>query len=296
MLMRLAALMFLLGAKGIFAAEPALTLDVWPGVAPGETGAVGEEKVEKSEPGAAKPFWKVSNVSKPTLAVYKPAKEKDTGAAVIVCPGGGYKVLMMDYEGADAAAWLNSLGVTAIVLKYRLPAKEGEPRFGPALKDAQRSVSLVRFKAKEWGIDPARIGMMGFSAGGHLSAAVSTNFEKRSYEAKDEIDQVSSRPDFAILIYPGGMVDKEKGGLTPEITVTEKTPPAFMIMSHDDRVNSENCILYYMALKKANVNAEMHIYSAGGHGYGMRPGDKSHNKWIDRAGEWLKERGYLKAQ
>jgi acetyl esterase/lipase len=296
-MLRLFTLALILGVFStlqLFAADAPEALDVWPAVAPGVPENPPAEKWDKNEPGKA-PFIKVTNVSKPTIQFYPAPKEKNTGATLIICPGGGYKMLMMDYEGADAATWLNGLGVNAVVLKYRVPAPEGTPKHLPALQDAQRALSMVRSNAKKWDLDPYRIGIMGFSAGGHLSAAASTNFDKRAYEAKDEIDQVSCRPDFAVLIYPGGMVDKEKGGLTPEITVTEKTPPAFLIMSHEDRVNSENCILYYMALKKAGISSEMHIYANGQHGYGMRPGEKSYNKWIDRCAEWLNERGYLKA-
>ena len=277
----------------VCAAEAGPTLDVWPGVAPGETGAIPEEKLEVNQPGE-KPLKKITNVSKPTLTVFRPAKEKDTGMSVIIAPGGGYRMLMMDYEGEDVATWLNGLGITGIVLKYRIPGREGQSKHLAALQDAQRAVSIVRAKAKEWNLDPTKIGMLGFSAGGHLTGAASTNFEKRLYETKDEIDAVSCRPDFSILIYPGGMLDKEKPGLASEIMVSEKTPPAFLVMSHDDKVNSENCIYYYLALKKANVSAEMHIYAQGGHGYGMRVGEKPHNKWITRCEEWLRVQGILK--
>jgi len=275
-----------------FCAEPQLSLDVWPGKVPGETGQFTEEKWTIPKPGEKTPL-SVTNVFKPTIAWYPASKEKDTGTAVIVCPGGGYKVLMMDYEGADVAGWLNPLGVHVFVLKYRVPQREGLTRFGPALQDAQRALSLVRSKAAEWKINPARIGIMGFSAGGHLSAASSTNFDKRSYETIDETDKISCRPDFAILVYPGGMLEKDKPELTPEIRVSEQTPPAFLVMSHDDRVNSENCIYYYLALKKAKVPAEMHIYMTGGHGYGMRAGDKPFNKWIDRCADWMNVQGLL---
>ena len=162
---------------------------------------------------------------------------------------------MMDYEGEDVAAWLNTLGVTGIVLKYRVPGREGEPQHVPALQDAQRSLSLVRSRAAEWGIDPSRLGMLGFSAGAHLTAAASTNFDKRAYEPIDEIDKQSCRPDFAVVIYPGGVFDKAKGELAPEIRVTKETPPTFIVQANDDRVNSENSVFYYLALKHAGVAA-----------------------------------------
>jgi len=269
------------------AADPLVTLDVWPGKVPGETGQIGEEKWEK---------MKVTNVSKPTIAVYPADKEKNTGTAVLVAPGGGYKMLMMDYEGADVVKWLNPLGITVIVLKYRVPDRAGLPRHLPALQDAQRAMSLVRSKAKEWNINPARIGMMGFSAGAHLAAATSTNFDKRAYETIDDIEQVSCRPDFGIVVYPGGIIDKEKndGTIHESIRVSDKTPVSFIVMSHDDRVNADNAVYYYLALKKAAVQAELHIYATGGHGWGMRAGDKPYNKWIDRCSEWLDLQGLLK--
>jgi acetyl esterase/lipase len=267
-------------------------IEVWPSKAPGETGQVGAEQWQQNKPGE-KPFKKVTNVSQATLTVYRPAKEKDTGVAVIVCPGGGYKALMMDYEGEDAATWLNSLGVTGIVLKYRVGDREGTPRWLPALQDAQRAMSLVRSKAKEWGIKEDRIGMLGFSAGGHLTAATGTNFDKRAYEAIDAVDKVNCRPDFGVVVYPGGVVAKGKGELSPEIRVTAQTPPMFIVQANDDRVDSENSVFLYLALKRAGVPAELHIYAAGGHGFGMRQSDKPVATWTQRCAEWMRNQDLL---
>ena len=293
------------------AAEPQ-TLDVWPGKPPGDAGKPQEEQWQGK---------RVTHVSHPTLTVFRPEKEKDIGVAVIVCPGGGYAALMMDYEGEDVARWLNTVGVTGIVLKYRVPAPTGMPRWQPALQDGQRAVSLVRSKAKEWGIDPDRIGMLGFSAGGHLTAATSTNFDRRSYDPADDADRVSCRPDFQIVIYPGGLLEKREkkegapaekvddkpvekpaapppesptGGLSPEIRVDAKTPPAFIVQANDDRVNAENSVYLYLALKKAGVPAELHIYAAGGHGFGIRKSEKPCATWPERCAEWMKSRGILK--
>lgn len=269
-----------------FADEPS-KLDVWPANPPGGKIAAEEQWQGKH----------VTNVSKPTLEILRPDKDKDTGVAVLVCPGGGYKSLMMDYEGEDVARWLNTLGITGIVLKYRVPAPEGTPRYEPALQDAQRSISLIRSKAKEWGLKQDRIGMLGFSAGGHLTAAASTNFDHRSYEADDDIDKVSCRPDFAVAIYPGGVIEKPAEGaataLSPEIRVSAKTPPTFIAQANDDRVNSENAALLYLALKHAGVPAELHIYATGGHGFGIRPSDKPCSTWIERCAEWMKSQGIL---
>ena len=279
------------GPGAALAAEP-VTLNVWPGKAPGQPDAPAAEQWQGK---------RVTNVWHPTLTVFRPEKDKDTGAAVVVCPGGGYKALMMDYEGEDVAKWLNTIGVTGIVLKYRVPAPEGTPRYLPALQDAQRAIGLVRSKAKEWGIDPARVGILGFSAGGHLAAAASTNFDKRAYEPVDDADKESCRPDFAVVIYPGGVLEKAEDGkttgkLSPEIRVTPQTPPAFIVQAHDDRVNSENSVYYYLALKQAGVPAELHVYAAGGHGFGIKPSDKPAATWPARCEEWLRSTGVLKAK
>ena len=193
------------------AAEKPVVLDVWPGNVPGETKPIGEENV-REQPAGGKTIKILTNVSKPTLTVYRPAKEKDTGAAVLICPGGAYRILAWDLEGEEVAAWLNSIGVTGIILKYRVPHGPGQPTDRPPvgpLQDAQRAMSLVRGKAREWGLDPKRIGILGFSAGGHLAASAATNFDKRAYESMDDIDTISCRPDFAVLIYPAylGRVD-----------------------------------------------------------------------------------------
>jgi len=304
--MRNLILVALFIAPTLRADEP-LTLNVWPAAAPGVTRSIPEKWDTFTKPGE-KPIKRVTDVTQPTLTVYRPAAEKDTGAAVIVAPGGGYKALMMDYEGEDVARWLTTQGVTGIVLKYRLPAPEGTPRHLPALQDAQRAISLVRSKAGEWKIDPARIGMLGFSAGAHLSAACSTNFDRRTYPAADEVDKVSCRPDFAVLVYPGLIIEKPPtsgsalppGGspvngtisatLSPEIRVTKETPPAFIVMGHDDRVDSENAVFYYLAMKRAGASAELHVYATGPHGFGIKPSDKPHGTWPERLTDWMKER------
>lgn len=285
MLRLTACSMFLLVASSLsFAANTPPRLNVWPGKAPGAAQDM-QEKWDKQ---------KVTNVTEPALEVFRPEKDKDTGVAVIVCPGGGYQALMMDYEGEDVARWLNTIGITGIVLKYRVPAPQGTPKWEPALQDAQRSVSLVRSKAKEWNIDPGRIGMLGFSAGGHLAAATSTNFDKRSYDRIDSIDEVSDRPDFAVVIYPGGVIQRGKDTLSPEIHISGQTPPMFIVQANDDRVNSENSVFLYLALKRAGVPAELHIYAAGGHGFGLRPSDKPCSTWPQRCAEWMRSQGILK--
>jgi acetyl esterase/lipase len=283
------------GAAGRGAEKPQ-TIDVWPGPAPGDKGDIGPEKVTEGKPGAP-PDRHITNVTRPTIAVFRPAKDKDTGAAVLVAPGGGYNLLAYDKEGEEVAGWLNSIGVTGVVLKYRVPRRPDNPKGAPppqALMDAQRAVSLVRSKAGEWGIDPKRIGMLGFSAGGHLTAWTSTNFDKRSYEPVDEVDKVSCRPDFAVLVYPGGVVARDKDELAPEIRATKTTPPAFFAHAGDDRVRPENSVAMYLALKKAGVPAELHVFAKGGHGFGLRPSKQPCSTWPQRCAEWMNAQGFLK--
>jgi len=281
------------------AAEKPLTLPVWPTKPPNETAALPPETdLTKPEENliAGKRIIRLGNVSQPTLTVYRPAKEKDTGAAVVIAPGGGYHILALDLEGDEVAQWLNTIGVTGIVLKYRVPRRPGqgdEPPVAP-LQDAQRSISLVRSKAKEWGIDPNRIGMLGFSAGGHLTAHTTTNSDRRSYEAIDEVDKVSSRPDFMVLIYPAYLTTKAADALAPEIRVTKDTPPTFMIHASDDPISPENSAMLYLALKRAKVPAELHIYTSGGHGYGLRRTEQPVTSWPQRLEEWLGRQGILK--
>lgn len=267
------------------AAEAPQTLNVWPGKAPGDSSQIAREQWH----GKA-----VTNVTEPTLAIYRPAKEKDTGVAVIVCPGGGYKQLMMSYEGEDVANWLTTVGVTGIVLKYRVPAPPGVAKYEPALQDAQRSISLVRSKAREWDLKPDKIGILGFSAGGHLVVAACTNFDKRAYEPIDAVDQVSCRPDFGVAIYPGGVIVKGSatGELAPEIRITKDTPPIFIAQAGDDP-GSDNSVYLFLALKRAGVPAELHMYTKGGHGFGIKPTGKPSATWTDRCIEWMKSEGIL---
>lgn len=288
---RLPLLLLFAFTTPILAAEP-LTMDVWPGEVPGEVGDVGEEQVQPPRDNA-KPVKRLTNVTKPTIAVYRPAKEIDTGAAVLICPGGGYGILAWDLEGTEVAEWLNSIGVTGIVLKYRVPRRKDREKHDAPLQDAQRAMSLVRQHAGEWGIDAARIGILGFSAGGHLSAATSTNFDKRHYDSIDGTDDVSCRPDFAVLVYPAYLA--EAGELFPEIRVTAETPQTFFAHASDDGISSENSIAMYLALKKAKVPTELHIYASGGHGFGLRPSEHPASTWPQRCEQWLRSRGLLTA-
>jgi len=263
---------------------------LWPNGAPGEKGDIGEEK---QEPPKGDNIIRLANVTKPSLTFFRPTPEKDTGAAVVICPGGGYNILAWNLEGTEVAQWLNSLGVTGIVLKYRVPARKGQERYAAPLQDAQRALGLVRHRAKEWGLDPGRIGVLGFSAGGHLSAALSNNFEKRTYEMVDDADGVSCRPDFTLLIYPAYLVKKASHELAPEIKVTASTPRTFLAATEDDGVTVDSSLFYYLALKNAKVPAEMHLYPKGGHGYGLRASANDVSTWPQRAEQWLKAQGLL---
>ena len=212
---------------------------------------------------------RLGDITNSTIKIFKP--KNPNGTAVLVCPGGGYYILAMDLEGTEICEWFNSIGVTAILLKYRVPPLPGKLRYQLPLQDAQRAIGLVRFNAEKWGINSDHIGIMGFSAGGHLSALVSNTNEKRTYAHVDAADDISCRPDFNILTYPAYLIDeKQQGKLAGEIQVTTKTPPTFIFQTEDDPINVENALYYYLALKQAKVPVEMHLYPTGGHGYGIR--------------------------
>ncbi|HYG74262.1 MAG TPA: alpha/beta hydrolase [Planctomycetota bacterium] len=279
------------------AAEAPAVIPIWPGEAPGEKGDIGEEKdmtKEKDNLISGKPLIRLGNVSKPTITVYKPAPDKDTGAAVLVCPGGGYHILALDLEGSEVCEWLNSIGVTGVLLKYRVPARKGMERYAAPLQDAQRAMGIVRHRAKEWNIDPKRIGILGFSAGGHLSAMASTAYESRTYPPVDDADKESCRPDFSVLIYPAYLTAKDDlTKLAPELKVTAQTPPAFLLMTQDDGIKVENVMTYGLALKAVKVPYELHTYPKGGHGYGLRPSENNVSHWPARCAEWMKSQGFL---
>src|SRR5262249_48316522 len=237
------------------AADPPKPILLWPNGAPGEKGDIGEER-DTTKPTdnliAGKRLIRLGNVSKPTISIYRPPPDKDPGAAVLVCPGGAYYILALDLEGTEVCEWLNSIGVTGVLLKYRVPKRAGLEKHTAALQDAQRAMGLLRKQAPEIGIDPKRIGVLGFSAGGHLAAALSTNYAERTYPIIDEADKLSCRPDFALLIYPGYLTVKEKDDqIAPELKITKDMPPTFLAMSQDDPVRAENAILYALALKRA---------------------------------------------
>jgi len=291
---------------------------IWPGAAPDAQPVAGPEFAETSGkdflPGG-RPAVGISNVTRPTMTVYPPTG-KNTGAAVVVFPGGGYQVLAIDLEGSEVCDWLTPKGITCVLLKYRVTDVGPYPKSGPypespmALEDAQRTVGLVRFHAAEWHIDPHKIGVLGFSAGGHMVAAMSTHFEKRLYPAVDAADKESCRPDFAVAIYPGHLSlpaaewDAKQGmkkfvlhppansdrnlGLNPDLSITSQTPPTFLLQAEDDHVDSaDDSLAYYIALKKAGVPVEMHLYAQGGHAFGLRPTQFPITRWPQLMETWL---------
>jgi acetyl esterase/lipase len=234
------------------------------------------------------------------MTIHSPSG-KNTGAAVVVFPGGGYVRLAIDLEGTEVCDWLTSKGISCVLLKYRVPAPRSTPSTGAypespmALEDAQRTVGLVRFHAAEWHIDPRKIGVLGFSAGGHLVAATSTHFEKRLYPPVDAADKESCRPDFAVVLYPGHLwIDHKKFTLNPDVPVTNQTPPTFLLQDEDDHVdNINNSLVYYIALKKAGVPVEMHLYAQGGHAFGLRRTKFPATGWPQLVETWLRTIGMI---
>ena len=273
-------------------------IPIWPGAVPGLQIVPGPETVTSSkQPMAGKPVITVTNVTRPTVTVYAP-EGKNTGAAVLVIPGGGFQILAIDFEGTEVCDWLTSKGITCVLLKYRVPSEpyvwkcDCRPHnlsvSMPSLQDVQRSIRLVRFHAVDWHIDPRKIGVLGFSAGGYLVAEISNKFERRLYTPVDAADKVSSRPDFAIPIYPGHLVTAD-GKLNPNVPVSSKTPPTFLVQAEDDDVDGiRQSLVYYAALAKAGAPVEMHLYEHGGHAFGLRRTKLPISDWPRLAEAWLR--------
>jgi acetyl esterase/lipase len=286
-----------LGQPASAAEQPKTVIELWPAAAAGtnhEIAAETDTTSPKDRLVGGKQVIRLGNVTKPTLTVFRPPPEKDCGTAVLVCPGGGYNILAMDLEGTEVCDWLNSIGITGALLKYRVPKAKGEQRSPAAFEDAQRAMSLLRHRAVDFGIDPKRIGIMGFSAGGHLAAAVSTAREQHKYPQVDAADTASSRPDFCLLIYPAYLTVKEANDkIAPELTLSSNTPPTFIAMAQDDPIRVQTALFYAVGLRQAGVPFELHIYPTGGHGYGLRRSDDVVTTWPDRAGDWMRSRGLL---
>ena len=255
-------------------------------------------KSDRKHVEVTEPTRLVTNVTKPTLTIYRPAKEKDTGTAVLICPGGGYWDLYWQLEGEEVAAWLNSIGATGIILKYRVPRRPDEVKGEPArrpLQDAQRAVSLVRSKAGQWGIQPQQIGIVGFSAGGHLAIAIATSFDHRTYAPIDDVDTISCRPDFAIGVYSGYLKAKDKDQIAPGLRIPAGTPPIFLAHGGADIISPpEHSVMMYLALRKSGIPAELHIYATAAHDFGVRPSNHPCSTWTQACATWLQYQGFLK--
>lgn len=272
------------------AQEPPVLL--FPGGAPGETISFIERADSDGGRTGGESVLRITNVGEPTITIYPAPEELSNGSAMLVCPGGGYNILAYDLEGDEICEWLNEIGITAVLLKYRVPRREGLEKHAAPLQDAQRAMSYIRAHAEEYNINPNSIGVMGFSAGAHLSAMLSNTFETRTYPATDAIDKMSCRPDFCLLVYPA-YLDGEKFQLAPELKVTADTPPTMLIQTEDDKSYINSSLFYYYALKEAGVPAWMHLYSSGGHGYGLRDTGSPVNSWPLRVEEWFVELGIL---
>ena len=268
-------------------------ITLWPaGEVPNEPKDIKERKKPTKTDASGK--MRIAYVDNPTLTVYRASEEKANGTGVIICPGGGYNILAWTHEGTEIAEWFNSIGVSAFILKYRVPRRDPETPHSLPLQDAQRAIRIVRSNAKKWNVYPDRIGLLGFSAGGHLTVMSGVHYNKKTYPKVDTADDFSARPDFLMPIYPaylGNRVNKDK--LSELINVNKNTPPTFIAITHDDSDRSYYSALLYAALKKNNVVGELHIYSKGGHGYGMRKSNNPVHTWPDRCRDWLGSMGYL---
>jgi acetyl esterase/lipase len=267
-------------------------IPLWPHGAPNARTDLGPETntttAKDGRPGG-RAVIRLTNVTSPSLTVYKPAAGKNTGAAVLVFPGGGYRILAFDLEGTEICEWLNSIGITGVLVKYRVPEPAGLPRYEAPLQDAQRAVGIVRSHATEWKIDPQRIGVLGFSAGGHLAATLLQRSAERTYPRVDDLDNADCRANFAVLVYPAYLSLGDKGQeIAPEVQPAAGTPPVFIVQAEDDHSFIQGTLLYYRALVTAKVSAELHIYESGGHGYGLRPTSAPVTGWPRLVEAWLR--------
>jgi acetyl esterase/lipase len=278
----------------VIGSEP---LAIWPDLAPGETTRQLGDQLP-ARPGETPPITRVTNVTQPTMTVH--LASEPVGAGVVILPGGGFARVVPDLEGTEAAKWLNRHGVSAFVLSYRTTilstaADSQSPGWVKPLQDAQRALALVRSRADEWGIRKDRLGLVGFSAGGQVAARLLTGGDKLTYDRVDDVDDISHRPDFAILVYPWNMYDAKADELIPDVEVSKNCPPTFLVHTDDDRSSSLGAVLFYAGLKRHGIPAELHVYGNGGHGYGLRPVRNSQiSSWPDHAAHWLGTRGLLK--
>jgi acetyl esterase/lipase len=269
-------------------------ISIWPNGLPAGAKPVEAKRIEELKRKLTEE--RIYYVETPTITVYQAPEEKANGCAVVICPGGGYNILAWPKEGLEVAEWFNSIGVTAAVLKYRVPRRDPAAPHVEPLQDAQRALRLVRHYAKDWNVDPQRVGILGFSAGGHLTAMTGMHWKKAAYDRIDEADDLSCRPDFMCPIYAAYLGPDYKDNvaeLGPLVDVTAKTPPTFMAVTADDTHRGSLSALLFVQLKLSKVPAELHIYSKGGHGYGIRESANPISTWHHRLGDWLKAQGLL---
>ncbi|MBV8895306.1 MAG: alpha/beta hydrolase [Acidobacteriaceae bacterium] len=282
-----------LAGPGRAADPPSNTvIPLWPSGAPDARTDLGPE-IDTTTPAdgvtGGRRVTRLSNVTAPSLTLYRPAQPNPTRSAVVVFPGGGYRILAIDLEGTEICDWLNSVGITAVLLKYRVPESPNVPRYQAPLQDAQRALGIVRSHAADWNLDPQRIGILGFSAGGHLAATLNQHFAERTYPRVDNADDLNCRPDFTVLVYPAYLSVEDKGEqIAPEVAPTSGMPPLFIVQAEDDRSFIQGTLLYYRSLVAAKAPAELHIYETGGHGYGLRPADAPVTGWPHLVEAWLR--------
>ncbi len=280
-------------SASLHAAEP-ITLKLWPDGPPTARAPKSEATIKQIQSYGPITPTHVSDVSDPTITIFRP--EKPNGASVVVAPGGGYMFLSYASEGTQVCEWLNTLGVTAVLLKYRTPTRDEKEAFTMPVQDAQRAIGIVRHHAAEWSLDPKRVGLLGFSAGGNLTGHAAWDRGERTYLQKPELDDVRG-PDFIVFVYGGGFLDKDTRDGGPKFragfSVPADAPPAFFVVAHDDKSNPIEATMLYLEYKKHGIPAELHIMTKGGHGFGMRAAGNPINAWPARCGEWMNAMGFL---
>ena len=284
----------LLNVTSIAPAEERPVIRLWPDGLPEGFRPLDPKRIETLK--AKQTSERVTYVEHPSLTLYRAPAEKAKGCAVVICPGGGYNILAWEKEGTEIAEWFNSLGVTAVVLKYRVPRRDPREPHREPLQDSQRAIRLVRKHATEWGIDTKRVGILGFSAGGHLTIMTGTHWDERTYIKIDDADDLSCRPDFMCPIYAAYLGDGYKDNvaeLGKLVNVTANTPPTFLAVTQDDKMRGAQAALLFVELTKAGVSAEIHVYTKGGHGYGIRPSENPASTWHHRLAEWMRASSLL---
>lgn len=295
--MRRLSLILVLALAGSSLAAEKPVIKLWPQGLPDDARPIAADRVAQLE--SQQTAERISYVAEPSLTLYRADPQKANGCGIIVCPGGGYNILAWPKEGLELAEWFNSFGVTAAVLKYRVPRRDPDRRHWEPLQDAQRAIRIMRMNAESWGVDPHRIGILGFSAGGHLTVMAGTHYAEQTYDPVDEADRLSARPDFMCPIYAAYLGNDYKDNVAEIgslVKITEDTPPTFMAVALDDTYRGVQAGLLLAKFKEAKVPAEAHIYSVGGHGYGIRPSDRPVSTWHLRLKDWMQVTGLLESR